>query len=295
MTTARVSEAEGPGLFEADVVVYPPAWRAAAAGLRVFARGSLLAVLAALLLSENPPSNPLKQMRLFLGLFAAPELAAWCIMRAFASRLRVDDGSLRLCGRDETVEVPLSSIANVSPWRLPLPRAGLWLTLRSGRRFPCAIQVSDPVAVVDAMVAAGASHELRERLAHPMVVFARARLAHPAGRLENPLIKFVLYSLVPTIPAFRLHQYITYGGAFGEYYTFGLVPYLVAFGIWWVSWSINLLLFAALIRAVVELLALASAIVLPSRAVVVRRILEVAQRLAYYIGIPTWLLLRLTA
>jgi apolipoprotein N-acyltransferase len=297
MTTAdaEIARTAGPALFETDAVVYPRGWRITAAALKIVARGGLLAFLAAMLLSDAPPSNPLKQIRLFLGLFAAPELAAWCIARAFATRMQIDGGTLLLVGRGERVEVPLASIAGVSPWRLPVPHSGLWLDLRSGRRFAGAIQIEDAVAMVDAMIADGASHAIRQRLSDPVVVYARARLAHPLGRLENPIVKFVLYSLVPTCIAWRLHQYITYGGTFGEYYTFGLAAYVAGFGLWWASWSINLLLFASGLRAIVEIVALAAATFSPSYAGRVRGFLEAFQRVAYYVGLPVWLALRLTA
>lgn len=293
--TMEEPQPQEPGLFECDVVAYSPSWRIAASMLRITSRGSLLLILAALLLSDNPPVNPLKQMRLFLGLFAAPEAAAWCIARAFAARLRVEKDVLQIQDREQVVEIPLASVAAVSPWMVPLPRSGIWLTLRSGRRLPRALQMSDPVSLVDAMVAAGAAPDIRHGLEHPMVVFARARLAYPYGRLEHPFFKFVIFSLVPTVPVFRLHQYITYGGTFGEYYTFGLGAYLLAFGIWWMSWSFNLLYIAALARAVVEVLSLAAAVVVPSFATGVRRGLEVTQRVIYYLGIPTWIALRLLA
>jgi len=292
MSAAQSAETS---IQNADVVAYPPAWRIAAAALTVIARGSLLVTAAAILLADEPPTNPLKQMRLFGGLFAAPELAAWCIARAFAARASVSEGSLVLTLRDRRVEVPLEAIAAVEPWSLALPRGGgLWLRLRSGRRLQRALGVADLVGLVNALVAAGVSPGVRTALAHPMAVFTRARLANPRSRLDHPVFKFVLCSLIATLPVFRLHQYITYGGTFGEYYTFGLKAYLQGFGLWWASWSLGFLYVAAAARAVVEIVALAAAAATPSYAIGVRRGLEIAQRLMFYAGIPTWLALRLT-
>jgi len=276
-------------------VAYTPAWRFIAAALEIFGRGSLLAIVAVLWLTNAPPSNPLKMTRLFSGLFLAPEIAAWCVARAYSARVEVDQGIARIIARGETIEIPLASIAAVEPWRLPVPSGGITVRLGSGRRLPRAIRTADPVALLDAMVAAGADAGIRKGLDRPIVVYERARLAHPYGPLENWLVKFVVFSLVPAVPVFRLHQYITYGGTFGEYYTFGLGPYLAAFGIWWATWLINLALFASVLRAVVEILALAVAVAVPSWAVATRGFLEIAQRVVYYIGFPVWLLLRLTA
>jgi apolipoprotein N-acyltransferase len=97
------------------------------------------------------------------------------------------------------------------------------------------------------------------------------------------------------VPVFRLHQIIAYGAAFGEYYTYGLKAYLLGFGLWWVSWSLNLVFVAAGARAVVEVVALVAAVAIPTYAAGTRRGLEAAQRLFYYVGIPAWLALRLLA
>ena len=285
----------GPSLYATRVVAYSPAWRITAAALKIVARGGLLSMLAVQMLTENPPTNPLKLMRLFAALFLAPELAAWFVARAFSAYVRVDDGLLRIEARDETIEVPLSSIASAQPWSVPVPTGGLRMTLHSGRQLPRELQTNDPVALVDAMVAAGAAPDLRHGLEHPLVMFSRARLAYGPGRLENPWFKFVFYSLVPTIPIHRLHQYIAYGGTFGEYYTFGLIPYLVGFCLWWAKHAIWMVLIAAGLRAVVEVLTLTVTLVAPPLASGTRLLLEVLQRVAYYIGIPLLIYLRLTA
>src|SRR5689334_21880877 len=95
----------------ASVVVYPPGWRITAGLLRTFARGSLLVVLYLLLFTQNPPNNPLKQIRLFTGLFVLPEATAWCIARAFTAKMRVEDGALVLEQRERRTEIPITAIA----------------------------------------------------------------------------------------------------------------------------------------------------------------------------------------
>jgi apolipoprotein N-acyltransferase len=292
-----------------SVVVYPPAWRIVAALLRVFARGSLLYVLYLMLFTQDPPTNPLRQMRLFGGLFLLPEAAAWCVARAFAAKMRVEDGALVIEQRERRTDIPLSAIAAVELWQVPLPMPGVWLGLRSGRRFAQGLAVADPDVFVasldgqatgtDAFVASrdGEATAPAERAVLPggMAAFLRARSANPPGILEHPAIKFVLFSLVPTIPAWRLHQFISYGGTFGEYYTFGLNAYLLGFAMWWISFSLSLVYLAAGMRAVVEAGSLAAAFAAPSAAHGVRRGLEILQRIAFYAGIPIWLLLRFTA
>jgi len=148
---------------------------------------------------------------------------------------------------------------------------------------------------VQALEAGGAATGVGQAMAGPLAVHARTKALGGRSFLDNAILKFAVYSLVPTLPVFRLHQYITYGGTFGEYYTYGLKAYLVAFGIWWASFAIYLVMFAALFRAVVEVLAMIAAVLAPARALTARRFLERAQRVVYYVGIPSWIALRLLA
>jgi len=291
--TAGASAATQDDGFWADVVVLAPAWRAAAAALKVFARGSLLVIVAALVCADNPPTNPLAQVRMVAGLFLAPEAAAWCIARAFAARLQVAHGTLTLDQRAQRTEIRVTAVAAVEPWRVPLPGVGVSLRLDTGGRHAEGIVLTDPAGFVDALRRAGGLPSLADGLAGRAAAYARARLANPPGVVDHPVLNFVLFPLVPTLPAFRLHQYITYGGPFGEYQTFGLQAYLIAFAIWWVSWAIGLLLFAAALRAAVELGTGLSLILCPAWATVARRGLEVLDRVAFYLGVPLWLLIRL--
>ena len=90
----------------------------------------------------------------------------------------------------------------------------------------------------------------------------------------------------------HLHQHIAFGGTFGEYYTYGLKAYLIALVIWWASWAIGLVLFAAALRVLIEASTLLSIALRPERAVDVRRVLERLGRLLFYLGVPAWLLMR---
>jgi len=279
--------------FRADVVVLPTAWRATAGALKVGARGSLLLMAAALLFSDNPPTNLLAQGRMFAGLFLAPEAAAWCIARAFAASLHVGDGILTLEQRERRTEIRVAAVAAVELWVIPLPGVGLHLRLNSGRRFSDGIVLADPASLVDALTTQGARPAVADVLAGRLVVYARSRLANPYGILDHPVLKFVVFSLVPALPAFRLHQHIAYGGTFGEYQTFGLQAYLIALAMWWVSWAIGLVLFAAVLRASVEAGTLLLVLLRPVWVTGGRRGLEVLGRLLFYAGVPAWLLIRL--
>jgi apolipoprotein N-acyltransferase len=111
-------------------------------------------------------------------------------------------------------------------------------------------------------------------------------------RLDHPVVKFILYPLALAIPAFRLHQYIAFGGAFGEYYAHGLRAYLTTLALWWAQWAIGMLLVALALRAAIEALMLAAKRLRPEQAPGLRRTLEVAGRLLFYLGVPAWFALR---
>ena len=278
--------------YRANAIVFAPAWRIAAGLLRVFARGSLLWMAADLLLSGDPQTNPLAQMRMFAGLFLAPELAAWCIARAFAATASIEGGLLVLEQRHRRIEIPLQQIAAVQPWTLPLPGAGVWLQLDSGRRWSQGIAVADTAALIDALVRAGARPALAEAPGGRAMAYARVRATVRARLIDHPAMKFVLFPLVPALPAFRLHQHIAYGGTFGEYQTFGLQAYLTALAIWWASWAIGLVLYAAVLRVAIEAGTWLSLVLRPERAAEIRKALENLGRLLFYVGVPAWLLIR---
>ena len=106
-------------------------------------------------------------------------------------------------------------------------------------------------------------------------------------------MKFVLFPLALALPAFRLHQHIAYGSAFGEYYTFGLNAYLTAFALWWAEWTIGVVLWAAALRAAIEAGSLLVVFLRPRQAAAARQGLERLGLAALYLGPPALLLLRI--
>jgi apolipoprotein N-acyltransferase len=152
--------------------------------------------------------------------------------------------------------------------------------------------VADPAALVRVLIRAGGRPALADSLSSRASTYARVRAAVPRWRIDHPALKFLLFPLVPALPAFRLHQHIAYGGTFGEYYTYGLKAYLIALVIWWASWAIGLVLFAAALRVVTEAGTLLSIALRPERAIDVRKGLESFGRLLFYLGVPAWLLMR---
>ena len=278
--------------FRAEAIVLTSGWRIAAGLLQAFARGSLLWMGAALLFLDNPETNRLAQIWMFAALILGPEAAAWCIRRAFAATLRIEGDALVLEQRERRTEIPVKSIAAVTPWTLPIPTTGVWLMLDSGRRWSQGIAIADPATLVDALVRAGGRPVLTDTLTGRATAYARTRLAVPKRLIDHPVLKFVLFPLIPALPAFRLHQHIAFGGTFGEYHSYGLQAYLIALLIWWATWAINLTLFAAALRVVIEAGTWLSLVLRPERATDVRRTLEFLGRLVFYVGVPAWLVIR---
>lgn len=289
---ARAPAPAGPPALPADVAVLPPAARVAAAGLRVFARGSLLAMAVAAVFGGGAlQSSTLAQIRAFVALFLAPEAAAALVLLAFAARASIEGGALVLTRGARRVELAVQDIAAVEAWRLPLPGTGVSLRLGSGERWPYGIANVDPTAFARALAAAGG----RATLAGPAwaAAYAHAVRGVRRGRLHHPLAKFGLLPLLLAIPAFRLHQHIAYGSTFGEWTTFGALAYLKGFVLWWAAWAIGVVLSAAALRAVVEAGTVLAVAARPGWAADVRQWLERGALAVLYLGLPAWLLLRM--
>jgi apolipoprotein N-acyltransferase len=292
ITTTATTDAQ-TNAFQADVVVLSPLWRAMAGLLRVFARGTLLWMGANIVLGHDAQANSLSQIWMFAAMVLAPEAAAWAILRAFAATARIENGVLVLEQRERRIEISVGDIAAAEPWTLPLPNTGLWLKLASGRRWSHGIALTDPTALLRALVVAGATPALIDTFTGRAADYARTRAAVPRRRLDHPALKFALFALVPALPAFHLHQHIAFGGVFGEYYTYGMKAYLTALLIWWASWAINLMVYAAGLRLAIETGTLLSLAVRPAQAIALRKALEFIARLLFYIGVPVWLAMRL--
>lgn len=292
-STSEVSKAAVQEDFHAEGVVLSSFWRITIVLLRVFACGGLLWLGKILLFGDSAQTNSLTQIWMFASLVLAPAVAAWSIMRAFSARLHVENGMLVLEQRERRIEIPVEDIAAVTLWKFPLLVSGVYLQLASGQRWSHGIAVADPSALINALIRAGGQAALAATLSGFAAACSRVRQAVPRWRIDHPLVKFLLFPLVPALPAFRLHQNIAFGGTFGEYYTYGLKAYLIAFAIWWASWIIGMVLFAAALRIFIETITLLTAVLRPERAIDVRSWLELLGRLFYYVGVPAWLLMHI--
>jgi apolipoprotein N-acyltransferase len=283
-----------PLALPASVTAQPPAVRATAALLRAVARLSLLWMAATFLYGDSTlVTHPLAQLRMFAALCLVPEAVAWFLLRASRATLAIEGDQLVLQRRDERITQALRHIATVEPWRWSLPTSGLSLRLVSGHRWAFGIGGLDAAALVRALQGAGSA----AALAGPAwaVADAQARTAVPRGWLQQPWAKFLVLPFVLAVPAFRLHQHIAYGGTFGELQTYGWAAYLGAFALWWATWVIGVAMVAATLRVAIEAVSLAAAWLRPAGARAVRSTLERLGLAVLYLGLPTWLVVRITS
>jgi apolipoprotein N-acyltransferase len=272
----------------ARLLVLPPAARVATALLRALSRGSLLGMVAVVLLGDGSlQSHTLALIRSFVALCLLPEALAWVLLRTYAAQAAVDNGTLVLTRGAQRLALSLSDIAAVEPWRLPLPAPGATLRLANGTRWPFSLAAADA-----RLLAAALGAPLHTP---PASAYALSHQRRRRSRFGKPVAKFLLLPFLLAVPAFQLHQRIAYGSPFGEFYSYGLAAYLSAFALWWAAWVVGVVLCAAALRALIEAGTLAGAVLRPAEAPALRRGLEQCGLAALYLGLPGWLLLRLLA
>jgi apolipoprotein N-acyltransferase len=273
------------------VLVVRPWQRWTIGGLRLVARIAVL-VLGLLAITADDAPGMLAQLRLFAAWVVLPEALAGVLALACAATLCVDGDRLVLAGRHRTVEFDLRRIAELRAWRVPWPRPGFDIHLASTRRWTHGIAARGTGGLLRALDI-DTTNAPSSRVSRGMQRMDAFDIApRPIDRVAA---KFVLFPLLPALPAFRLHQLIAYGSAFGEFYTFGARAYLGALLLWWASWAVALVLVAGGLRAVAEFGAAAVMLARPRHAKAARGGLLAAARLAYFVGIPAWLAVRLLA
>lgn len=184
-------------------------------------------------------------------------------------------------------EIPFETLDSICPWRLPIPAPGLTLRLRAGRAFDYGLEAQAPRALLEAM---GALGEARN---DPRVRYAQARSEKWRRRWYDQALK---YGLVPGVLAaifFRAHQYISFGGPFGELQMYGWTAYLTSFARTWLPVFLALLLFGCFWRALAEALCFSAAWLGPRWARNTRIGAEWTCRALYYVALPVFLAVRL--
>lgn len=287
-TVGQVNSSEQP------VMVFYPGWRVVFAALRLCAAAGLLWLAADMWLYRGLQVNADLQIQIFLAAVVLPSLAAWFLRWRYTGTFRIEEGLLILELSHQRIEVPLQQIAAIEPWLLPLPCFGIYLRMASGRRLNPALSTDDPSALQHLLAEAGSPARFADRRSERLAGLATLRAVAPRRWYNAGWFKFGVFPLLIALPVFRLHQVIAFGGSFGEFYTYGATAWLTGLGIWWASWAIGLMLFAALLRILIEVVSLSAAGILSHAfALPLRRHLETGARLLYFIGVPVFLMVRI--
>lgn len=299
LRTTADAPPEHPWSLAGEVLLLP-GWARVAAGLLRLAAG--VGLLWLLLQLAGGDGSLLAQPRLLLRSFVAftllPAAAAWCVLRAFAARLRLADQALVFSHGGQQRRLPLSAIVSIAPWRLPLPGPGLALRLAAGSHRPLGLVVEHPLAWAGALQQAATAAGLPEPAVLPprplAAVHARVRWQAACRTwLARWPVRFGLLPLLLALPAFRLHQHIAFGSAWGQVLTEGWGAYAATFALWWASWVVGVVLCAAVLRLLIEAATLALLLLRPHAAVGTRWWLERGGLAVLYLGLPAWLALRL--
>ena len=275
------------------VVLLSPIWRAVAALLLLTAATCLLWLGMRMIWRDGLQVNSLAQISLFGFGVVLPMLVAWLQQRICAGEARIEGRALVLERAGERTELPLSAIVGLHVWRIGLPGAGLDIKLASGRRFVFGVQLADPAALHALLATAGSNVAWSGHASARSAAFAADRAAARHRLLDHAAIKFLLFPLLPALVAFRLHQHIAFGGTFGELQTFGPVAWFTGLLIWWAAWSLGLMLLAAILRVITEIVTTAAFLGHGSAAPATRQLFERITRVIYYLGTPVWLVVRL--
>ncbi|MET0404093.1 MAG: hypothetical protein ABW123_16900, partial [Cystobacter sp.] len=266
------------------VHTWTKAQRLAAAALQALLLAAVLAASAVVVLftfdgRPNPAPPPLAGVLglVALGLAALLGLLRW----RSAATLQVESGRLLLEGRGDRFEIPRDAVTHVRSWRLPLPGPGLTFGMRSGRDFQYGLQVGDPLAVLEALGREPA--QAHERILHPCVAFSHARATVLRPGWPRRALAYLLFPLVTGGIMFRANQYISYGGPFAQYRMYGLGPYLLSFFTYWMYFTASLVLFAAFLRVLAEVLAVGGTWLSSRHAKGMRRFVEGSHVLLYFV------------
>lgn len=281
-----------PSLLQ--VFAYSAPARIVVVSLQLLAALNVLYLAASILydIVEGAQTAPPEIVALGLAVLSGiPWVAVALIRRLLSATLEIRPTLLVLTLRRARFEIPLASVAAIRPWWLPAPGPGLTLKMSSGRRFRYRLQLADPGALISAIGPALPS--AASTLSHPSIAYARARHLLVRRRWYFWLVKYGVLPLALTVILFRLHQYIVFGGPFGQYRLFGLTAYLKSFLTFWAGTAGGLVVYAGLVRLLAEVVALALTAALPSRALIVRRSVEIFCQLVYFGLVPAYVVARL--
>lgn len=271
------------------VFVYPAWGRLALSLLLLWRWIGVWWVSLLVLLASDPPVTPPLLLRLVAIGIVVPFILEMVFRRAYRARTFSEPETLRIAFRSEELEIPRAHIAAVRPWRVPLPGPGLALLVPGGKLLRERVEVPSPRSWAKLH---GLALEEGSRATAATLAFAEARAASQPWRWYHYVAKFFVFGLIPAALLFQVHQRIAYGSVLGEYYLRGPAAYLRTWAVYYGTVVVYLLLFAGLLRSVLEVLLWFAAQTHPQRAIPGRRAGERLVHFVYYLGVLLLLALR---
>ncbi|HYC57197.1 MAG TPA: hypothetical protein VEL28_19860 [Candidatus Binatia bacterium] len=267
-------------------------WRIAASALLGLSGLSLPFILALVLVASDPPVTPPLLLRLFVALSVLPAIAGHLLLRARTSSISVGASELALRGSGLTIEVPARAIDRIRPWIVPLPGPGFSVQLRSGQWLRYGIVTDDPFAILSVLGRECQCDAAASAARHPLVTWAHARATYGRASPAALFLKFVIFALAPTAVLFNAHQHISFGGLLGQWNIVSPLAWLQTLVEYWLTLIVYLVLYAGVVRGIVELALVAVSWIRAAAAHGARRAGEVACQVLYYAGVPALVGLR---
>jgi hypothetical protein len=287
MPLEREPGAEESGLLRSfDVRAYSAPLRAISIALPALAAANVVYLTAHLVLDsiEGIRAPPLIVALGLLVFSGAPWLAAALLRRSLKSTVAVAPSEIVLTLRRAEYRIPIASIAEVRALSAPFPGPFVGFVMKSGRLFRYRLEIADPDAFLSALPIPSA----KSASAHPALAFGRERALLVRRGWLFLLLKYGIFPLIFAVIFFRLHQYIVFGGPFGQYRLFGLAAYLKSFAMVWTETLCQLVVYACVVRFIAEIITLPLTWALAPRARSFRRAAEGFCYLAYFGAVPAY-------
>ena len=215
-------------------------------------------ILLAVLRADDPPVTPDVLFRTFVQYAALPALAAWLLGRAAAATVTVRDATLCVRRPGLPLEVPCASIAQVSPWAVPLPGPGLALRLALRGTAALGPRTRDPQPLLEGLERAGVV-AARTAIAHPLIVWAHAERRSGGRGSRTPSSSSSSLPCSPRASSSTPTSTSRTAGTSDSTTSRDCGRTCRTFAVYWVTVAIYLVLYAAVWRALGEGVALVAA------------------------------------
>jgi hypothetical protein len=170
----------------------------------------------------------------------------------------------------------------------------VWLRVAGGSSLR--VGIDDPDALLRAVADAG-SDAASAATRSPAVAHARALAQWRRRWRIRPVwlraaFRYAVWSLIPTCAFVYTHQWIAFGGTWGEWQLYGFRSWAITFARFWLACVVLAVIYGGACRVLASLACWLATPVAPSHAARARRVAEWGDALAYYAGVPALTALR---